>query len=273
VARDRREPRQNLCDIINAVTTATYLYGIVQAAKRPSVAKAPAGLAGAGPLEALEAAPSIWIIAADVPTDIYAGENLERSLSDLDWVGRVALAHEAVVEHFSRQRSLTVIPLKLFTMFSSREKAVADIRARRSTITRTMKRLAGAEEWGVRVFRSAAPAGAPASRAAAPSTGAAFLAAKKEARDTARAERTAAVEAATHAFDQLSRIARDSQQRSDAPAGAASPPLLNAAFLVDQRRRAVFEKAARLEAHACAQAGAELTLTGPWPAYHFVSPD
>ena len=236
------------------------------------MAKVPAGLAGAGPVEPLEAAPSIWIISTQVPADIYSGERLDRSLSDLDWVGRVALAHEAVVEHFSKQRLLTVIPLKLFTMFSTREKAVTDIRRRRASITRTMKRLAGADEWGVRVFRVKPSARTSVPRAAA-STGAAFLAARKEARDTARAVRTAAIEAATHVFDSLARIARDTRQRSDAPAGASEPPLLNAAFLVDHRKRAAFEKAARLEAEACARAGAELTLTGPWPAYNFVSAD
>jgi hypothetical protein len=31
-----------------------------------------------------------------------------------------------------------------------------------------------------------------------------------------------------------------------------------------------FTRAARREAVACAKAGAQMTLTGPWPAYNFV---
>lgn len=213
------------------------------------------------------------MVVAEVPTDTYAGPGLEQALADLDRVGRIALAHEAVVEHFARQSTLTVIPLKLFTMFSSRQKAAADISARRTAIERTMKRIAGAEEWGVRVFRADRSAALTPPPAAPAASGAAFLAAKKQARDLARTARLAAAEAATHVFNQLSDIARDAHQRVDAPATAATPPLLDAAFLVPCEKRAAFQKAAQREAEACERAGAELTLTGPWPAYHFAVAD
>lgn len=257
------------CDIIKPVT-ATYLYCIVQAAQKPNVTKAPAGLPQATPPDALDVAPSLWIIAADVPMEVYAGEHLEKALADLTWVGETALAHEAVVEHFSKQPALTVIPLKLFTMFSSRAKAVADVRRRRTSVERTMKKLAGAEEWGIRILR-AEVADAVSQPAVRVTSGAAFLTAKKHARDTARAARIAAAEAAAHVFDRLSRIARDSQRRTDAPANVATPPLLDAAFLVPVAKRAAFENAARREAETCRRAGAEMILTGPWPAYHFAS--
>jgi hypothetical protein len=249
--------------------TATYLYCIVKAAKKPSVTHTPAGLPAASLPEVIEVTPSLWIVVADVPKEVYAGESLEKGLADLEWVGRIALAHEAMVEHFSKQRALTVIPLKLFTMFSSPGKAAADIHARRAAIERTMQRIAGAEEWGVRVFR--AVSGVPVATATQGRTtsGAAFLEAKKRARDDARAARAAVAEAASQVFDRLSKVARDAHRRTDAPASAATPPLLDAAFLVAFEKRAAFEKAARREADACERAGVELTLTGPWPAYHF----
>lgn len=261
--------RPNPWDIITAVT-ATYLYCIVSAAKKPSTAKAPGGLPGASPADVIPVSPSLWIVATTVPGEVYTGEALERSLGDLEWVGRIALAHEAVVEHFSRQRALTVIPLKLFTMFSSHEKAAEDIGARTGSLQRTVRRLAGAEEWGVRVLRRDGAAALPT---IAPVSGAAFLAAKKQARDATRHARLAAAEAAVRAFDSLSEIARDARRRTDAPPGGAAPPLLDAAFLVPLEKRAAFARAARREAGACARAGAEMTLTGPWPAYNFVSAD
>ncbi len=136
----------------------------------------------------------------------------------MDWVGRVALAHESVVEHFARRADATVIPMKLFTMFSSVERAVADIAARKGSIAAAMRRIAGAEEWGVRILRApAAPApGASGTRAA---SGAAFLAAKKKARDEAKLSRLAAAEAAADVFDELVTIARDARRREDAPRG------------------------------------------------------
>lgn len=251
--------------------TATYLYCVVKAPRKPSVARAPEGLPGAGRLVAHEVAPTLWLIVADVPMDVYGGKHLERSLGDLEWVGHIALAHEAVVEHFATRRGLTVIPMKLLTLFSSTTRAATDIRRRRAAIERTMKRISGAEEWGVRVLRNtgathAAPAASPANAL----SGAAFLAAKKSVRDQARSARLVAAEAAVNAYDALAGVAREARRRDDAPAAGTPPPLLNAAFLVPVAKRGAFTRAARREAEACAAAGAQMTLSGPWPAYNFI---
>ncbi|HEX6974258.1 MAG TPA: GvpL/GvpF family gas vesicle protein, partial [Vicinamibacterales bacterium] len=101
-------------------------------------------------------------------------------------------------------------------------------------------------------------------------SGAAFLAAKKQARDDARAALLASAEAADEAFHLLASAARATRRREGEPQGAASPPLLDAAFLVPSTSIARFKAAARRAAARCADAGAELTLTGPWPAYNFV---
>jgi hypothetical protein len=188
-------------------------------------------------------------------------------------VGGVALRHEAVVEHFARQSGLAVIPMKLFTMFSSRARAVDEISRRRTSIEAAARRIAGAEEWGIRIMKSASDgAGSPPGRTprSAGASGAAFLAAKKQARDAARAARAAAAESALDAFERLAALARDARRRNDTPASASTPPLLDAAFLVPAGKRARFKAAAKREAARCAKAGAELTLSGPWPAYNFV---
>lgn len=250
--------------------TATYLYCVVKAPRKPSVARAPEGLPGAARPVAHEVAPTLWLIVADVPLDVYGGGNLERSLGDLEWVGRIALAHEAVVEHFATRRGLTVIPMKLFTLFSSTARAAADVKRRRTAIERAMKRISGAEEWGVRVFRDAATPQGASGAAVKPASGAAFLAAKKNVRDQARSARLMAAEAAVNAYDALARHAREARRRDDAPAAGTTPPLLNAAFLVPVAKRTLFTRAARREAEACAASGAQMTLSGPWPAYNFI---
>lgn len=252
--------------------TATYLYCIVKSARKPATGKAPAGLPGAERPYAIAVAPSLWLIIAAVPLDTYGPEQLERQLSDLDWVGRIALAHEGVVEHFAGRLGTTVIPMKLFTMFSSPERAAADIAARKGPITAAMRRIAGAEEWGIRIMRGSAAVPAAASRTRAAS-GAAFLAAKKQARDDARSARLVAAEVAADTFAHLSALARDARRRDHAPAGGAVPPLLDAAFLVPASGRARFKTAAKREAGRCAEAGAQMTLSGPWPAYNFVQGD
>jgi hypothetical protein len=228
----------------------------------------PPGLPGTERPRILDAGRGLWLVAAAAPTDRYAGEALESSLRDLEWVAEVAVAHEAVVEHFARQPSATVIPMKLFTMFSSDARALTEMRRRRKDIAAAMRRIAGAEEWGVRIMRGSAPPAVP--QAPAERSGVAFLAARKQARDRSREAAVAAAHAADAAFAKLSAAARAARRREREPEGT-TPPLLDAAFLVPAAKRAAFQAAARVQARACRAAGAVMTLTGPWPAYNFVS--
>ena len=112
-------------------STATYLYCVVHAAVAPKPSRAPKGLPGATRPSVLPAGRSLWIVVASVPLERYGPAPLEASLRDMQWVADVAVAHEAVVEHFARQARTTVIPMKLFTMFSTTERAVEDMRSRR----------------------------------------------------------------------------------------------------------------------------------------------
>lgn len=253
---------------------ATYIYCVVKAARKPPLIGVPPGLPGGTPPQLLQSPPALWLVTSQVPLDVYGPGKLEPALADMEWVGRVALAHEAVVEFFTTRKGVTVVPMKLFTLFSTPERALADIAAQRRSIEATLKRIAGAEEWGIRVLRT--PSGGPASRGSVSGvlvSGAAFLAAKKQKRDEAARARLAAAEAAAEAYERLAAIARAARRREDAPTAGATPPLLDAAFLVPAARRDRFTNAAKREAEACARAGAHLTLSGPWPAYNFIQAD
>jgi hypothetical protein len=251
-------------------TTAAYVYCVVRAASRPSVARVPAGVPDAARPEAHAVAPSLWLVTAPVPLDAYGSARLESRLRDLDWVASIAVAHEAVVEFFAKATGSTVVPMTLFTMFSTVDKAVRDVASRASEIRRAMRRIAGAEEWGIRVFRQAGqPAAAPASR---PASGAAFLHARQQARDATARARRAAGAAADIAFDRLRRIARDARVRDGRREPGTNPPILDAAFLVPRRSRARFVTEARRQHAALGRAGADLVVSGPWPAYNFVAP-
>jgi hypothetical protein len=249
------------------MATATYVYCLVQSARKPSAARAPGGLPGATPAVATSLAERLWIVHADVPLDHYGPGPLEASLKDLDWVSRIALAHESVVEYFAALPGATVIPMKLFTMFSRAERAVAEMRGRGRELKRVFARLQGCEEWGVRVLR-----GEPSKKstaAAKPSTGTAFLTARTQARDDARAAIAAAATAADTAYSSLAGLAAAHRRRTSEAPGAV-PPLLDAAFLVPTRQRARFQSAAKKVAKLVSRTGGQMTLTGPWPPYNFV---
>ena len=252
--------------------TATYLYCIVHAPRAPAVGRAPGGVPGASRPVARAARGSLWAITADVPLSQYGADMLEGSLRDLRWVARIAVAHEDVVEHFTRKRGTTVVPAQLFTMFSTPDRAIQETRSRSREITAVVKRIAGCDEWGVRITRRGSVIPRRLERPPTES-GAAFLAAKKGARDATLAARLTAADAAGAAYEALAGLARESRRRDDAPADAAAPPLLDAAFLVPAGRRSRFKAAARRLAAEGAAAGTELTVTGPWPPYNFVRPD
>jgi len=251
--------------------TAIYLYCVVRAARRPRLAHVPAGVPGASAPELHRVVGSLWLIAAEVPLDVYDPEELEPRLRNLDWVSDVAVAHEAVTEHFARGREAVVVPMKMFTMFSSIEKAVADVASRHRTIERAMRHIGGCEEWGIRISRR--PGAPTADSEVPPRTGVAFLQARKAARDTAATARAETAAAADRAFDRLSRHAKDAYRRARGSEPGSNPPILEAAFLVRAGARGRFKTEARRQASAVATAGGELTLTGPWPAYNFVGPD
>ncbi|HEU4935256.1 MAG TPA: GvpL/GvpF family gas vesicle protein [Vicinamibacterales bacterium] len=248
--------------------TATYLYCIVHASRTPLTTRAPRGLPGATRPAAAAVARPFWLITASVPLDVYGPAALESSLRNVRWVTDVALAHESVVEHFARQPRATVIPMKLFTMFSSESLAIAETRSRIKDLEAVVERIAGCEEWGVRITRPPATAAGSSPRTSAAVSGTEFLSAKKAARDHARQSGSAAVESAEQAYLTLSGLARETRRRRDAPDGATTPPLLDAAFLVPVDRRRHFKAAVKKLADT--SGGTRVALTGPWPSYNFI---
>jgi len=252
---------------------AMYVYCVVEAASPKGRVRTLTGLPGAARPACLDLGRGLWAVVSEVPLSKYGPTQIEAGLRNLEWVAEIAVAHEAVVEHFATRRGATVVPMKLFTMFTSSDRAISDLRAMRQTLTAALRRVRGCDEWGVRLVR--APRRPERRIQVAPQrerSGAAFLASKKEARDRTRDAVRQVSDVVETAYDLLAPLSRDSRRRTDFPESAAAPPLLDAAFLVPAARKASFRAAARRAAAACREAGLELTLTGPWPAYNFVQP-
>lgn len=247
---------------------ATYVYCVVQSVRKPSAAHVPAGLPGADAPRLDRVGQSMWMVHAPVPLDRYGTQALEESVRDLEWVSAIAVAHEAVVEYFARLRGATVIPMKLFTLFSSPARAIAEMRRRSDRLAALFAKLQGCEEWGVRIMRG--PSRSPEKPGDKPATGVAFLAARKRARDESLQAQRDSAQAADDAYADLARLAADHRRRQHEASGV-TPPLLDAAFLVPIRRRARFRALAARAAETVLERGGRLTLTGPWPAYNFVS--
>ena len=251
--------------------TATYLYCLVQAERPPALARVPRGLPGLGPLRVVPAGDGLWLVAAEAPLAQYGAASIEAHLRDLEWVALRGAAHARVVDHFARR--LTTLPMKLFTLFTGEERAVAHVRRSEAQIRRVLARVHGCREWGVRVRLDPALARRRAARVPRPAAtrraGTRFLLAKKRERDVARAvleEGRAAVE---DAFEALAAMAEAARRRPAAELDG-SRVVLDAALLVPARGLAGFKRAVRRHATGLAGQGYRLMLTGPWPPYNFV---
>jgi len=254
-----------------AKPSVTYVYCLVAADRRPRVRAAVSGLPGAGPVRLLDVADGLFMAVADVPGDRYDESAISSGLSKLDWVSRIAVAHEGVVESFASASA--VLPMKLFTIFTNDDRAMAHMHTQRARLAALVKRVAHHQEWGVRVAmdRERASAALSKNSSARAVTGATYLAQKKAQRDASRELASRARETVAGLFDRLAAGSRDAKRRAASELSApAGPLLLDAAFLVPRTRALRFRKSAAREAKMLSRQGYDLTLTGPWPPYTFV---
>ena len=247
----------------------TYIYCVVRSASAPRLARAPRGLAGMSAPRALPIDKGLFAIVSTAPETRYSEQQINRQLSNIDWVSRAAVAHEAVVEHFINAPA--VLPMKLFTIFTSDDRALDHLRRERPRLAVMARRVANHQEWGLRVLldRTRAHA-AERPRHARPSGGAAYLSEKKARRDAAAELTTRARETVAELFERLAAKAGDARRRSTSELPAQGSLLLDAAFLVARPRAASFRALAARESKALARQGYAVVLTGPWPPYTFV---
>jgi hypothetical protein len=250
--------------------TLTYVYCLVRAARRPPLRGVPAGLAGSRDLRLLDAGERLWLVAATVPAAEYGEAALERGLQHLDWVGRRAMEHEAVVEHFLAAPA--VLPMQLFTLFTSDERAVAHVAGDRRRIADILARIDGQVEWGLRLTWDEQAARTSVERAhQRPASGAAYLARKRDLLDVQRVQLVDAKAQADGLYRSMAREATDARRRTATEQAApGSRLLLDAAFLVPAKQAGPFRAALRRQTKHFGKSGLVVSLTGPWPPYNFI---
>ncbi len=250
--------------------TLTYVYCLVRTARRPALRDVPAGMSGSRDLRLLDASDGTWLVAASVPGREYSEASLQRGLQDLDWVGRRAMEHEAVVEHFLPAPA--VLPMQLFTLFTSDERAVSHVARDKKRIARIMARIERQLEWGLRLTWDEKAVRETVERAHdRPVSGAAFLARKRDLLDVNRVQLTEARAAADRLYRAMAREATAARRRTATEQAApGSRLLLDAAFLVPTRKAGAFRATLRRNTKTLGRSGLVVSLTGPWPPYNFI---
>ena len=216
-----------------------------------------------------------------VPADDYDAERIEARLTDLGWLGEQGLAHERVVAALVDRT--TVLPMRLFTLFSSDEALRAECEQRAEWMRETLTRLDGVRQWDLKVSydseRMLATIGETSDEVAAidremaqASPGRSYLL-RKQRDDVARAAVRKAVGAlGEEVLARLAPVTADVKRM--APPASVEPgelPVVLAAALLVRRadepdlRALIEDESTRLAAR-----GVTIGCSGPWAAYRFI---
>ena len=119
-----------------------YLYGIV-----PRGQALPANVAA--PILPVPRSRLVPVCEAVAPEDFAPGP-LEEKLQSVEWVAKLALRHEAVLQ--AAMAHGPVIPARLCTLFSSAEVLSASLAENEQRYLAVLARLGDCQEWGLKVL-------------------------------------------------------------------------------------------------------------------------
>ena len=226
------------------------------------------------------------VLVSEADAAMYAPEQVESRVGQLEWLAPRAEAHDRVVT--AAADAAPVIPLPIFSLFRDESAIRSMLVERRDELSRLFARLRGAREYTVRVYRDDAMLNAALSDlsphirelesgAERATPGQRYLLQRKldEARRTELRRVSSDVAQAT--YRALAPLARASVREplpaaiagAESRSGSTQPAILNASFLVDDGRLDEFRRTLSELIALRAPAGFRVDFTGPWPAYHF----
>ncbi|MFI9586700.1 GvpL/GvpF family gas vesicle protein [Streptomyces sp. NPDC052236] len=223
-------------------------------------------------------------VVSPVPADDFEEAPLRARLEDLDWLAATARAHQDVVAALTEVTC--PVPLRLATVCRDDDGVRRLLETGHDRFVRTLERLDGRVEWGVKVYaetparqpESPAPAPAPAAAPApqdhsgappAP-TGRDYLRRRLRERHSREGNLEFADAVSRRLHEELSRHAEAAMLHRPQQAQlshASGQNILNAAYLVPREDSAAFVE--RLDRLRPDRPGLRVELTGPWAPYSF----
>ncbi len=231
-----------------------YLYGV--GSKRVGLKQLVAGIDGEAAVESVVCAGLVcWVSRVD--RHDYA-DALASNMENLDWLANASVRHQRAVSALAAVGD--VVPTRFGSVFLTENSLASDVAARRTKLLAALKRIAGCEEWGIKVFAEP-PA---ASVAAVAASGRDYLARKSAQLGQQRAKPQPPPQLAEFAKS-LARLAREVVTMK---VGPGQPNLVwQAAVLM--RRADVARLHAAVESFARSVEHARVETSGPWPPYSF----
>lgn len=220
------------------------------------------------------------LAAFSTPVDLraYSQQAVDAHSGDIEWLGAIGYRHQAVMQ--ALMDGGTVIPLRAFTLFGSRQMVEAQLRSGRDQFVKVLERLAGKQEWTLRIefdpqrWNEALASrvdslGAMVKEIAAAPPGKAFLLKKKLDDERKKASREAELQVVAEIEQQvLSRLACETVAESRQARDGAFPQIN---VLINRDEEVVLQELHRDLSDRYSSEGITLAVSGPWPPYTFAS--
>lgn len=234
-----------------------YFYGVTESSSEPVFAE------GVDGISAVEGLPCSGLVcwASRVNRTEFAGR-LAENMENLEWLAVASVRHQRVVGEIASRTA--ILPARFGTVFLSEASLEEHARKNKRSLLAAFRRIADADEWGVKVFSVAHKSWA-ALRA---TSGSEYLRQKAAAFEAARG----VLDPDVRSFAQALRRLAQASAAGGKVSGGQRDLEWQASFLLRRSRqkqwRAVLDRfAARWKKTR------RIECTGPWPPYSFVSTD
>ena len=203
----------------------------------------------------------------------------------MGWIKENAQIHENIIEEAMKSdgKVLNVIPMKFGTILKTRKKLEGILEKRYDRFKKSLKKLAGKQEWGVKVYlnpkdlekevRKVNPVVQEKEKEIARLPEGMAYFAENEVEDIVKKETDKILQdCAVNIFETLKRHAYDSAKAKILEkdfTGEPFPMALNAFFLVSEEKLDDFLKALESLIKEYKSKGFYFKYVGPWPSYHF----
>jgi hypothetical protein len=243
----------------------------------------------------------IAAVTSRVGLDQFAPERLQgKTAEDIQWLGKIAARHNEII--CQAAASSAVLPLRLGTVFQSRDSLQAMLLRCCSTVAEFLKRLGNRQEWGVKLYlekrrlepipghegpppphylpRTSPSVGKKmlfahqqqAKNVSAGTSGTAYLTQKKAQLDSRRAERANVYQTIQNVEQCLAGKAEHCCRVRNLPSdltGRIEEMVFNAAYLLPTSAQASWLETVQNIYRDVQSKGLLLEVSGPWPPYHF----
>jgi hypothetical protein len=249
----------------------------------------------------------IAAVVSRVGLDQFDPERLQgKTAEDIQWLGKIAARHNEII--CQAANSSAVLPLRLGTVFQSRDSLQAMLVRCRSTVAKFLEQLGTRQEWGVKLYlekrrpepipghigpspphylrpqRGNSPSfdnktSIPDERRAtnrnpfpSATSGTAYLTQKKALLDDRREQRASVCQTIQSVEQSLMSDAEHCCRIRNLPSdltGRTEAMVFNAAFLLPASSQASWLETVQRVQRDVQSKGLVLEVSGPWPPYHF----